>query len=151
MTCVNCCNVNSEGVTATVFFNIHVFLYVYHGCLQRVFAAVCVQRQGLLDRQGIDTWTHEVWVELCCQYMLCFCHFEFDHSAEQVIYKYIHYQRIVYSFFYVVAKPLSWPVPHSQFVVFFLAIEFVVEGVESLLMLHVTPSYSGAVCLICNM
>ena len=70
----------------------------------RDFAVVCVKGQGLLQRQGINMWTDEVWVDLCCQYVLCFCHFEFDHSADQVIYKHIHYQKIVYSFCDV-AKP----------------------------------------------
>jgi len=59
-----------------------------------------------------------MWVELCRQYVLCFCHFEFDYSAEQVVYKHIYYQRIVYSSCFVV-KRWSWPVPHLQFVVSF--------------------------------
>jgi len=84
-----------------------------------VFAAVCVERQGLLERQGIDMWTHDVWVELCHQNTLCFFHFEFDHSAEHVVYKHIYCQRIVYCSSCVVAKPRSCPVPHLHFVVFF--------------------------------
>jgi hypothetical protein len=83
-----------------------------------VFATVCVKRQGLVERLGIDMCTHDVWVELFRQYVLCFCHFEFDYSAEQVVYKHIYYHRIVYSSC-LVAKRRSWPALHLQFVVFF--------------------------------